>query len=212
MQLHSGNRPTVGAGRVVRNAKSASGASSLCSCIVGAGQSLVAAELSALRSPQPVPITMQLHSGCGPIIGTCQIVRNAESAGASHLLPLVRSGDRPTFPQVAEGRFRQNVNFYDGRRPTVMQLHSGNRPTIGAGRVVRNAESASSAILYESTERPGSPFPHLGKCRSVVDSYKTCRPRRPRRPRKPPEYTSRPKTSSAASLRRGRTARGPARC
>ena len=52
MQLHSGNRPTVGTGRVVRNAESATNAPSLCSCIVGTGQSLVAGELSAMRSPQ----------------------------------------------------------------------------------------------------------------------------------------------------------------
>ena len=97
-------------------------ASSLCSCIVGTDQPLVPAELSAMRSPQTVP------------------------------------------------------------------------------------------ILYESTKRPGSPFPRLGKCRSVVDSYKTSRPRRPRRPRRPAECTSRPKASSAASRRRGRTARGPVRC
>ena len=55
MQLHSGCRPTIGCGRVVRNAESASSTSSLCRCIVGADQPLVAAELSAMRSPQAPP-------------------------------------------------------------------------------------------------------------------------------------------------------------
>ena len=109
---------------------------------------------------------MQLHSGCGPIIGDGGVVRNAESASAAPLPAPARSDDRPTFPQVTKGHFRQNVNFYEGPPPTAMQLHSGNRPTIGGGQVVRNAESASGALLYESTKRPGSPFPHLGKCRS----------------------------------------------
>ena len=86
MQLHSGCRPTVGGGQVVRNAESATVGpalrsqdltiarhfrrslrtdfgrmstfarqhhSPLCSCIVGADQPLVTAELSAMRSPQP---------------------------------------------------------------------------------------------------------------------------------------------------------------
>ena len=133
---------------------------------------------------------MQLHSGRRPTVGAGRVVRNAESASVGHLPALARSDDRPTFPQVATVRFRQNVNFCEGPPPVAMQLHSGYRPTIGAGRVVRNTDPASSAILYESTKRrPGSPFPHLGKCRSVVDSYKT---RRPRRPRRPAEHTSGP--------------------
>ena len=124
-----------------------------------------------ISPPAPKSRPSFTKTGRRPTIGAGQVVRNAEPAGSGHLPALARSDDSPTFPQVTEGRFQQSVNFYDDRRLFAMQLHSGNRPTIGASRVVRNEESANGAHFVRIDKTPWISIPPPGempeRCRFV---------------------------------------------
>ena len=124
-----------------------------------------------ISPPAPKSRPSFTKTGRRPTIGAGRVVRNAEPASSGHLPALARSDDSPTFPQVAEGRFQQSVNFYEGPPPTAMQLHSGRRPTIGAGRVVRNEESANGAHFVRIDKTPWISIPPPGempeRCRFV---------------------------------------------
>ncbi len=218
MQLHSGCGPIIGGGGVVRNAGSASTDPSLrsqdlttarhfrrslrgnfgrmsaftrghhpplCSCIVGDDQSLMAAELSAMRSPQAPPPSRRSQD-----LTTARHFRRS---------PRADSGKMSTFAK--------------DHHPSLCSCIVGDDQSLMAAELSAMRSPQAAQFCTNRQNAPGLHSLTWGNAGAL--SIRT-NPAGPEGPEDPEDrrnaQAGRPKTSSAASRRRGRTTRGPARC